>query len=394
MAIKVELPPSKHRLMVERKEAIENHLERIGSPLRGRIRLFYQHGSVAIGATIRAKFRFEGFDIDIIVELEVPEFTPSQALNLLYEAMRGDPGSRYYSMTTRQTRCVTVHYADGMHIDLTPSELIDEHDPRQSFIFHSKPEEPRDQDRKVLTNSYGFVEEYLTRCPVDLPFQQEYARRAIAADQGLIDMQMDADSLPVPKHSTVVGGKSAVTVAVQLIKRNRNIRWARRNRRMPASVMFSCLALEVAQSGRSIGQNLRIISLHILNRLTAAQTTGNLICVENPRCPGDFFTDRWPEDLSAQDILIADMRLFIQQLDILLDENRSLATRWDILKAMFGEEVGQSVVDDLQNEIELAIRTGQHGFGATGGIIMSPAVATAKPAIKPSTFFGSKWSRR
>ena len=105
VAIKIELPPSMHALLAERKAAIEKHLERDGSPLKGKVRLFYQQGSVAIGATIRAKFRFEGFDIDIIVELTTPGMTPWQALELLYEAMRGERGSRYYDMTERQTRC-------------------------------------------------------------------------------------------------------------------------------------------------------------------------------------------------------------------------------------------------------------------------------------------------
>jgi hypothetical protein len=228
VAIKIELPPSMHALLAERKAAIEKHLERDGSPLKGKVRLFYQQGSVAIGATIRAKFRFEGFDIDIIVELTTPGMTPWQALELLYEAMRGERGSRYYDMTERQTRCVTIHYADGMHLDLSPAELIDEFDPRRSYIYHSKPEEPRSRDRKVLTNSFGFAEEYNATCPVDLSFQQEYARRALRADQGLTAMQKDADSLPVPAHSSTVGGKSAVTVALQLLKRNRNIRWATR----------------------------------------------------------------------------------------------------------------------------------------------------------------------
>ena len=32
----------------------------------------------------------------------------------------------------------TVYYADGMHLDLSPSVLLDERDPRRSYIFHSK----------------------------------------------------------------------------------------------------------------------------------------------------------------------------------------------------------------------------------------------------------------
>ena len=275
-AIKIELPPSQYAKMVERKAAIEKHLQRDGSPLKDLIRIFYQQGSVAIGATIKAKFRAEGFDIDIIVELMTRGLTPVQALDLLYDAMRGERGSRYHDCTERQTRCVTVHYADGMHIDLSPSILLDPNDPRKSHIFHSKPEEPRSRDRLVLTNSYGFAALYHELCPIDQSFREEYGKRARAADPHWQVVMKDADSEPVPDHSTDVGGKSAVTVALQLIKRNRNIRWLPRKRRMPASVMLSCLALEVAEPGRTIAQNVRVIASHILDRLVTAKRRDQL----------------------------------------------------------------------------------------------------------------------
>ena len=91
--------------------------------------------------------------------------------------------------------------------------------------------------------------------------------------------------------------------------------------------------------------------------------------------------------------MIADMRLFLNQLAILLDDGRSLRERRDTLKAMFGEDVGQSVVDDLERDIGEAIRSGRHGFGALGGLAMSPTIAKAKPAVKPSTFYGARWRR-
>ena len=190
----------------------------------------------------------------------------------------------------------------------------------------------------------------------------------------------------------MVGGKSAVTVALQLLKRNRNIRWAKREGRMPASVMLSCLALDVAEVGHTIGENLRIITLHILDRLLSAQRSGNLIRVENPRCQGDIFTDRWPENYVSQNTMIDDMQLFLQHLNILFDEQMSLQIRMDTLKAMFGEDIGQAVVNELGEHLGQAIQTGRHGFGALGGVVISPAAAArAKPAIKPSTFYGSKW---
>lgn len=392
-AIKIELPPSQHALMVQRKAAIEKHLEREGSPLKGLIRLFYQQGSVAIGATIKAKSRSEGFDIDIIVELVVSGLAPGQVLDLLYAAMRGEKGSRYYDCTERQTRCVTVHYGDGMHIDLSPSVLIDEWDPRRSFIFHSKPEEPRSNDRAILMNTYAFAEDYNERCPVDKAFAEEYGRRVLASDQQL-RLAADAESEPVPQHSTVVGGKSAVTVALQLIKRNRNLRWLPRKRRMPASVMLSCLALEVAQPGRSIGENLEVIAAHILNRLLEAKVHGKLIYVENPRCAGDCFTDRWPENGKDQDLLIEDMRLLLRQLGILFDENLSLKERTKALEEMFGESVAQQVIKDFGDEMGSAIQSGRHLIGAAGGVVCMPTPVRSRPAARPNTFYGTSWPKK
>ena len=390
-AIKIELPPSQYAKIVERKAAIEKHLQRDGSPLKDLIRIFYQQGSVAIGATIKAKLRSEGFDIDIIVELMVRGLTPAEALDLLYAAVRGDPGSRYYECTERQTRCVTVRYADGMHIDLSPAELIDADDPRKSHIFHSKLEEPRRKDTTILTNSFSFADFYNRKCPIDQVFAEEYGRRVRASDPRLEVLMEDAESLPVPEHSSIVGGKSAVTVALQLLKRNRNIRWLPRKRRMPASVMFSCLSLEAAEPGQTIGQNLRIIATHILERLTTAKRRGELIHVENPRCRGDCFTDRWPKSHDDQDLLIGDMRLLLHQLDLLLDERRSFKERTKTLEAMFGETVGQQVRNDFAAEQGGLIQSGKHGLGPAGGILVSPTIASAQPAAKPNTFYGTSW---
>lgn len=391
VAIKLELPPSQHLLMIQRKLAIEKHLERDSSPLKDLIRMFYQQGSVAIGATIKAKHRNIGFDIDIIVELLLDRISPSEALDLLYEAIRGAPGSRYYDCTTRQTRCVTVHYADGMHIDLSPSVLLEEGDPRRSCIFHSKPEDPRSSDYCVLMNSFAFAEHYNALCPIDHTFAEAYAKRVMAADQAFEIIAKDADSVAVPEHSAEVGGKSAVTVGLQLLKRNRDIRWIpRKRKRMPASVMFSCLTVEVAEAGRTIGENLRVTATHILDRLITAKSMGELIVVENPRCSGDLFTDRWPENDHDQNLLIGDMKLFLRQLGVVLDEGQSLKERTAALEAMFGETVAQDVLKDFAEETGELVQSGKHSLGASGGILAAPASAKAKPAARTNTFFGSK----
>jgi hypothetical protein len=158
-AIRIELPPSLHRLAVERYEAVRKHIERDTSPLKDRVTWFYPQGSMAIRATIKARRREDGFDIDIVAELLLGEnLSAAQILDLLFDAINGPPGSQYHGMVERQTRCVTVFYADGMHLDITPCQLLDGDDPRRSEIYHAKAEEPASRHLKLVMNSWGFCE--------------------------------------------------------------------------------------------------------------------------------------------------------------------------------------------------------------------------------------------
>jgi hypothetical protein len=223
-AVRIELPPSLHRLAVQRYEALRKYIERDASPLAGRVRIFYPQGSMAIRATIRSRKREDGFDIDIVAELTLPPtMTPAAVLDLLFAAINGEVGSLYHGKVERNTRCVTVHYEDGMHLDITPSVLIDERDSRRSVIFHAKAGQPPATHRRLEMNSYAFVEWFNVRTAIDLSFVEAYAKRAFAFDH-----RADAEVRPVPAHSSTDGGKSATVVAMQLLKRNRNLKYARR----------------------------------------------------------------------------------------------------------------------------------------------------------------------
>ena len=388
VAVKIELPPSQYRQMLERKDAIERHLQREGSPLKGMVEMFYPQGSVAIGATIKSK-RHEGFDIDIVAELRLGDAAPAVALDTLYNAMRGEAGSRYYRRTKRQSRCVTVDYEDEMHIDITPSVLLDASDPRLSHIFHAKPEESRALDKRIVMNSFAFAELYNQRCPKDTKFEREYGRRALAQDIRF-KQEADADSLEAPPYTTIVGGKSATTVALQLLKRYKVLRWLQRNRRGPASVMLTSLALEVAHPGRTIGESLKVIGEHVLARLLQANDQGQLIRVANPRCPKDIFTDRWPADLTDQGLMIQDMQRFLKLLGVVLDGDAGLEDKGKALAELFGEPVAGSVLEEAGKQLGRRTQSGRYSVTSTGGISLGTS-ATAAKAKPRHTFYGGAW---
>lgn len=398
-AIRIELPPSLHQLAVDRSEAVQKHTERSDSPLCDHVRWFYPQGSMAIRATIKARRSEDGFDIDIVAELILPPgLTPAQILDLLFEAINGPPGSKYHGMVERQTRCVTVYYADGMHLDITPAELIDEHDPRRSQICHAKPAEPTSAHSRLVMNSWAFCDWFNASTPVNLVFEQAYAKRVLALDK--MRVLADADVKPVPAHSTLESGKSTAVVALQLLKRNRNIRYASRKGRMPPSVMMAKFAGEALVQGSSIAGALDAIAGATLAALEAAERDDVLIDVRNPKCSEERFTDRWPENRTAQRTYIDDLKLLRRQVAALMSDQFTLPQKRDLLVAMFGEGPAQSAIDDYAVTIGRAVQSGERTVGPSGNVI--PAAVVAAPSIISSasaqprghTFYGTRWRPR
>ncbi|MET3646287.1 nucleotidyltransferase domain-containing protein [Phyllobacterium ifriqiyense] len=397
-AIRIELPPSQHQLAIERYDALRKHIERLDSPLHDRVRIFYPQGSMAIRATITSRKRTDGFDIDIIAELILPNsMKPSEILDMLFEAINGPTGSKYHGMVERQTRCITVYYSDGMHLDVTPTLLIDAYDPRLSNLFHAKPGEPSAAHRKFLMNSFAFCEWFNQRTPVDISFEMAYSTRVRAFDRAAI--RADADVEPVPAHSTLDGGKSAGVVALQLLKRNRNLRYEKRAGRMPPSVMMAKIAGEATVPSASISGALNAIATAMLSTLEEAERAGEIVDVRNPRCNEERFTDRWPEDRQAQRVYIDDLKLFQRQLAILMSEQASLDQKRDVLISMFGEGPGQSTIDEYAANIGRAIESGKRITAPSGKVLTIAGLAT--PAITGSalaqprghTFYGSSWRK-
>jgi hypothetical protein len=311
-------------------------------------------------------------------------------------AINGEKGSRYHGKVRRQSRCVTVEYEDGMHLDVTPSMLLDPAIARLSRIFHAKPEEPQHRHQRLVMNSFAFVEHVKERTPIDLDFRQRYAREVKRyADQ--MAYKAEADVVEVPAHAVEDGGKSVTIVALQLMKRQRNERYARRwDMRVPPSVMLSRFAADVAQPGCLLLQALDSLSSVTLAELQAAEREHRLIDVRNPKCYEDRFTDRWPESPAAQRRYIDDLVRFRQQLAVLASGELSLSEMRDLLALMFGEGPAQSAVDDLAAAQGQAIQQNSRRIGAGRGGVSIAAPALIVPGTSRAaghSFYGIPWRR-
>jgi hypothetical protein len=382
IAIRIQLSRTDYDKAVARFEIMREWIDRPGSPLRGLVGLMYPQGSMAIGATVARVGDRDEYDVDVIVGLLLPpDSDPELVLNMLYNAIRGEPGSRYYDKTVRHTRCVCVSYEDGMHIDLTPAVLVAGRPARTSVIFHSKPEEGT--RLRLLANPWGFGEWFKETTPFEADFAKLYEARAEAYKR--------APAEPVPDQEPA-GRKSRALISLQLTKRWRNVLFARRDRarlRRPPSVLLSKLFADNANGTTTLSEELAHQVRYMLVRLEGERGRGRLIYEINPRCTEDVLTDRWPSGDGDQNLMIEDLRDFAAKLDLLRTGGLSIDKIGSLLDGLFGERPAKSAVHDYMFPPGRS-----HVERGTGRVVRSTAALASVPAsVRPvptHKFFGDE----
>ena len=369
IAIGVQLPPGLHAKMGRRYAAIHTFAGRPGSPLEGTIVQFYTQGSMAIDATNSTRGTDNEFDLDAILEaLWPPGTTPAGALQLLWLALKDYPCLK----VIRQSRCVTIQYADGMHVDVTPSRRIPGTTDFESVIFHAKPGTPVSEHAEIPMNAFAFARWYNHRTPDEEWFAAAFRQR-MAEDMQLL---VKADSIvhDVPEQ-TPLPRKSVTTVALQLIKRFRDIWSLDKPGRYPPSVILSCHAGHAAKPGLSLSEMVIRQALWTARAIDDAAAAGRLVDVRNPEMRNDRFTDRWPENHAQQRGFSGALHTFADGLELIRRGEVELEDAQEWLRKCFGPQVVARSIQMMneRNGRTLAVRG--HGYGRTGGLYVPAAPA-------------------
>jgi hypothetical protein len=390
VAIRIQLSQTDHDKADGRFVTMQDWIDREGSPLRGLVSLLYPQGSMAVGSTVARVSERDEYDIDAVVDLAIrSDSDPRLVLDTLHDAIRGERGSRYWGKTTRHTRCVCVSYEDGMHIDLTPAVRQVGQVDRTSVIFHSKPDDPDVPDRRLLANPWGLADWFNSQTRIDADFARFYDERAADYNAHRIEARAPAEDVPdrKPAHA-----KSRALVALQLIKRWRNVLFDRRDRaklRRPPSVLLTKLVGDNANRTRTLSEELEHQASCILARLTFESSQARLIVEANPRCPNDILTDRWPGSIADQKLMIADLTDFIAKIRALRFGALDLEEMTAILEGLFGKRPVRRAVDDYVASMSSA--PGRRVVTSTGRVLLPTAGITAPAAarpIVPHNFYG------
>ena len=205
--------------------------------------LVYAQGSRAIGATIVHGNSDDRFDLDAILEFPTPYgWTPRIVLDELFAAFQGFPDVR---KVVRCTRCIQLQFA-FMHLDVTPMDPFAE--PRQ--------ERSGDVSRGPMMNSlfsvnpYGFGlwfrENAIMPSPLFLDQVRSMRARMSIPDvimKGSTMADAEVDKLPAPINPV---RDAPQVIALKLMKRYLNLRYARRDLKRPVSVYLSKAAVQVS----------------------------------------------------------------------------------------------------------------------------------------------------
>ncbi|MGX1237333.1 hypothetical protein AB7M71_010471 [Bradyrhizobium japonicum] len=372
IARRIQLTKTKHEIAETNFRALCQHVDREDGPLANKVIECYPSGSFATGTAIASRVAKNQHDVDVVIELDVPpNSTPRDILGLLFKAINGEPGSRYYGKVTQNSRCVTVEYGDGTTVDLMPIARIMGPE-RAGNLFHYKRE--TGESRHKLVNPWGFAKHFNDHVDFDPVFHDLFEGRRLLVEGKIVEK---AETQPMPDH-VPVEEKSARVVALQLLKRNRDIAWRSPSRtgRKPPSVALAAMALDAGPVHPSLLDEVIAIATYIRTRLQETNGSRGTVCVVNPSYPPDEFTDRWPENKAAQDLYDGDLRRLIVELYRLRNEDLSLAEQLELLKRLFGETAATYAIESKLEAGRREMDANRMHLTSTGKV-----VGVAAPAV-------------
>ena len=359
VALSIQLPPGLHAKAVDRYEAVRKHIERPGSPLVDRVAYFYPQGSMRIDATISTRGTDDEYDIDIVAELTGGDLSPEAMLNDLHQALKDYPVQK----VVRQTRCVTLYYADGMHLDVTPARRTGVKE-KESEIAHAKVGVNAEPGRLVPMNAYAFGGWYTDRTPIEDAFAKAMNKR-LYEQAGMVFAEAESDDVPAQTPFII---KSVTTVALQLLKRHRNIQYAEATGRIPPSVLLSCHAGHAAVPGMRLSDMLIRQALWTANAIEIAVGQRRLLSVPNPEHPGEYFTDRWPENQDQQQTYAGKLRLLANGLERFRKGNVQLEDLQTWMRLQFGERVVTNSIKAFNERLGRQVGATEQSYTKNGGL--------------------------
>ena len=346
----LQLPPSLDSEVHSHYDALTSYLaEGSLAPLHPEL---YAQGSYRLNTVVKPLTRDE-FDLDFVVELKTPNSTnPATVFDLV--ASEVERNQHYAGKVVRKKRCIRVSYSQDFHLDIVPTIP----DPSRGGTFLLMPCRDTDGVKWERTNPKGYVSWF-----------GALAERAIA------EKRAEVEPLPPQRPASE---KSALQVAVQLVKRNHQISVSDEALRTP-SILLTTMVADASTACVSV-QDCMASMIEAMIAQAA-----NPVAIYNPVNPGEVLNAKW----SNQAVLAA----FRRHAESLSSQWRTLVSSLgsgypavlDLLKEMFGEPAVQRAARAVGENMGRLSQEGRLRTLSGGMLTISPA-GKGNP---PKTFYGN-----
>jgi len=391
VATEIDLSAADWRIMENRFRKLKTHLERPSSPLapflKDGISLIYAQGSIATSTTIISGIDDDRFDVDAIVEINVPaHWSEHHTLDMLEDALRGFPG---VIKIVRCTRCIQLQFA-FMHMDVT---IMDRSKrvavARAGDVLHAPDKGPC---ARIPSNPWGFTAWFRSTVGIGQTAFAEALRKRRALNaksrlRPLDDIELalaKADQVDLPPMiPSAIDAQEAV--ALKLLKRHLNIRYQKLTPKRPPSIYFTKRAGSIGYISEGLTAQILVLAgstAHILRAHLAAGTRPNEL---NPSYPPDRLNDRWPADGQKG---IQDMETLAGVLEALADKLARIARAplSEIvagIRELFGEHIGEEVATLVTKRFDTRGNSAANLVQTATGNIKSPTIGTVARDVRP-----------
>jgi hypothetical protein len=271
IAEELDIPDSLHEDAVVQYEDVASWLSAEDSPLAVYSPSVYPQGSFRLGTVVRPITEDDHYDIDLVCQLVIAKENTSQAelKTLLGDRLKERPDLKKVLEESR--RCWRLNLAEHFHMDTLPCLPNPERQPNGILLTDT------DLVRWQKSNPIAYANWFRDR--MRIAFEQKRLERAMAAN---------ADVEAVPEWSV----KTPLQRIVQLLKRHRDVYFAKDPDNRPVSIIITTLAARAYNNELDLLKGLTSVVSGMPKHITYKE---GRYYVLNPVEPEENFADRWSE---------------------------------------------------------------------------------------------------
>lgn len=329
----------------------------------------YVQGSFALGTMTRKFHRNDDVDIDLVVLRGI------QASSTTQFDLKEDTGAglRKFVATSQakaslveSERCWTLEYP-GMHMDILPA------------VPDTSPE--RGSDDGILITDHD-VRSWQRSDPRGYAaWFKQVAREEVMLKEALLAKRgVDVDAVPDWTR------KTTLQLAVQALKRHRDIYFTDRLDQRPSSIVITTLAARAYQRGENLFEVLQGISGSFVEHI---QVINGQYVVANPVMPEENFADCWANERWRA----AAMFEWAEAVSRDINAIAARSGNDNVLKGVrvvLGENAALAGARALSNPLVEARQSGNlRAQNGTGTLAIAGAATTTRP-VRNHTFHGGR----